>query len=198
MAHKKNHALSSNISAALATQGVNLLLRTALARAPLALAITHTHDDPTTGVETLTTRQTGFLGHSASTEDRRTLDGAEVATSHVVFGHVASRARFVPAAVAIKDDDENDDDATTTRCPPPLPLALRQGGPWEEDGTRELVELRSRGPGWTGWQAWGFEVIGGRRYHVRRAILQKGTQATEDQVAPDHVLVKMVYDWVGP
>lgn len=131
------------------------------------------------------------MGRSASTEDRRTLDGAEVATSHVVFGHVTSRARFVPAVTGEGDDD--------TTCCPPLPLPLRQGGPWEDDGTRELVELRSRGPGWTGWQAWGFEVIGGRRYHVRRAIVQKGTtRATEDEVAPDHVLVKMVYDWVGP
>lgn len=165
----QNHALSDDIGAAMAVQGVNLILRTALARAPISLTIAHTQD-AATGVETLSTRQS-TIGRTM--EDRRTLDGEEVATSHVIFGQVKSWACFVAV------------DKIATQL-------LREG--WEDD-TRELIEMRSQGLGWTSWQAWGFEVIDGQRYHVRRTILQKGIQVEE--VAPEHVLVRMVYDWVG-
>jgi hypothetical protein len=64
---------------------------------------------------------------------------------------------------------------------------------WEE-GTVELIEIQTQGSDWAGWQAWGFEVIDGKRRHVRRTLVQKGTGL--EVIAADAVLVRMVYDWV--
>lgn len=68
---------------------------------------------------------------------------------------------------------------------------LREG--WEES-TKELIEVQSRGSGWTSWQAWGFQVFEGKRRHVRHAVVQKGHQF--DEIASEYAEVRMVYDWV--
>lgn len=165
----QNHALSNDVSAAMAVQGVNFILRTALSRAPISLSIEQTRD-AATGEERLFTRQS-TIGRTV--EEERALNWEAVATPHVIFGDVKTKAR-ISAVHEITN------------------MLLRDG--WEEQ-TEELIEVQSQGSGWTSWQAWGFEVIDGKRHHVRRAVLQRGAEFQEEPQEP--VVVRMVYDWVG-
>ncbi|KAL6706948.1 hypothetical protein ACN47E_004898 [Coniothyrium glycines] len=166
---KLNHALSDDIGAAMAVQGVNFILRTALSRAPISLAIEHNKDDAT-GLETIVTRQS-TIGRTM--EDQRPLNGEEVVTNHIVFGEVKSSAEYIAVGEITAERLKSD---------------------WE-NGTQELIQQRSQGKTWFSWQTWGFEVINGDRYHVRRTIIRKGHD-TQDVSAQD-VFVRMVYDWIG-
>ncbi|KFZ07528.1 hypothetical protein V501_06367 [Pseudogymnoascus sp. VKM F-4519 (FW-2642)] len=152
----------------MAVQGVNILLRTALSRAPISLSLEQIRDSDT-GVEKIITKQS-TIGRIMTEE--RSLDWVEAAASHVVFGDVKTKNR-----ICAVHEIENE-------------LLIND---WE-DGTEELIEVQSLGAGWTSWQAWGFEVIDGKRYHVRRVVVQKGTEFGD--VAPEAVTIKMVYDWV--
>lgn len=152
----------------MAVQGVNILLRTALSRAPISLSLEQIRDADT-GVEKIITTQS-TIGRTMTEE--RALDWEEAATSHVVFGAVKTKNRIC-AVHEIENELLVDD--------------------WE-DGTEELIEVQSQGSSWTSWQAWGFEIIAGKRYHVRRVVVQTGTEFGD--VSPEAVKVKMVYDWV--
>ncbi|KAK0716108.1 hypothetical protein B0H67DRAFT_582411 [Lasiosphaeris hirsuta] len=164
-----NRGLSDDISPVLALQGVNWILRAALSRAPISLAISHVRDE-TSGVGTVTTTQR-TMGRVA--QEERALDWTDTTSSHPIFGQVVTKSRI--SAI----DDK-------------LKPFLRQD--WEEN-TSELIEAQSVGPGWTSWQTWGFQIIDGKRYHVRNAIVQKGEDFAE--TASEFVEFKMIYDWAG-
>ncbi|WEW56054.1 hypothetical protein PRK78_001489 [Emydomyces testavorans] len=57
-----------------------------------------------------------------------------------------------------------------------------------EEGKHVQVYVVSDKAGWRAEQIWGFAMIEGKRYHVRRFIVSKG-----DKV----VKVRMVYEWKG-
>ncbi|KAK0645435.1 hypothetical protein B0T16DRAFT_411167 [Cercophora newfieldiana] len=165
-----NRSLSDDISPVLALQGVNWIVRAALSRAPISLTISHVRNEAS-GVETVTTTQ-----HSMGrvTQEERALDWTETTSSHPIFGQIVTKSR-----ISALDDSK-------------LKPFLCQN--WE-DNTSEVIEAQSVGPGWTSWQIWGFQVIDGKRYHVRNAIVQKGKDFTE--AASEFVEFKMVYDRIG-
>lgn len=46
----------------------------------------------------------------------------------------------------------------------------------------------SNDKGWTADQIWGFAIVDGKRYHVRRVVVRKGNEVLK---------ARLVYDWQG-
>lgn len=61
-----------------------------------------------------------------------------------------------------------------------------EAGPAGESKIESFSE--SNGNGWTADQMWGFAVVDGKRYHVRRVVVKKGEEVLR---------VRLVYDWQG-
>lgn len=61
-------------------------------------------------------------------------------------------------------------------------------GGWLEDKTNKHLHTwtRSRDHGWEMEQTWGFELIGGQRFHTRRVVVQKGGQTERARVVYDY------------
>jgi hypothetical protein len=61
-----------------------------------------------------------------------------------------------------------------------------QGGPNGESHVQSWVVNEENG--WTAEQIWGFAVVDGKRYYVRRVVVTKGEEVLS---------VRLVYDWQG-
>lgn len=59
------------------------------------------------------------------------------------------------------------------------------------DCLHSYVKNIDKGYGWTAEQIWGFETIGGKRYHTRRVVI-KSADGKKSQIA------RLVYDYQGP
>jgi hypothetical protein len=60
-----------------------------------------------------------------------------------------------------------------------------------EDGGLEIIESQvlSTDAGWVSHQVWGFEIIDGKKEHVRKVVLWKGAQKTR---------AHLIYQYLGP
>ena len=58
----------------------------------------------------------------------------------------------------------------------------------EPEGEFVQSYVESVGGGWTADQVWGFEMVDGKRYHVRHVVVRKGEDWKE---------ARLVYDWQG-
>lgn len=61
-----------------------------------------------------------------------------------------------------------------------------KGGPAGELHVESYVENNEKG--WTGEQIWGFAIVDGKRYYVRRVVIKKGSEEMK---------VRLVYNWQG-
>jgi hypothetical protein len=158
-----NKKLSDDIEPTLILQGVGWFLRKAILLATITLTITEYVDDNSITHIDIDQVATGNI----RTKELRTLDW--VFRDHVdnVFGEVNARSRWV------KLDDVDDDDF------------LKTG--WDDmNGMHVQSWGESKTNGWTTNQVWGFEMLDGKRYHVRHIATRKGE---------DWKLARLVYDY---
>jgi len=104
-------------------------------------------------------------GQKGSSEYRR-LDGNESEVEDMFFGKVKGWTRWVQL-------DEVADDY------------LKVGFLPEDKYLEDYVE--SRDNGWIARQVWGFAEIGGKRYHVRRVVVTKGTKTIKAQLVYNYL-----------
>lgn len=124
-------------------------------------------DAGTTHIDIVQTLTGGYTG---STE-LRTLDWQERTHTDQTFGTVLGRSRWTNL-------DRSD-----------LDPYLKEG--WEDaDGDQFLDSLAiNEEKGWTAQQIWGFAIVDGNRYHVRKAVVTKGDEA---------VKCRFVYNYTPP
>lgn len=156
----------------LAMQGVSWLKRRAIAWATITLHVKEYADDAAvTHIDIAQTATGGVQG----TAEIRTLDWTEREHEDHVFGKLVGKSRWVDAT------PDNVADAF-----------LRDGwekaadGPGGEAHIESFVENKDKG--WTARQIWGFAVVDGKRYYVRRVVAEKGEEV---------IKVRLVYDWQG-
>ncbi|KAL4910012.1 hypothetical protein BDW74DRAFT_173482 [Aspergillus multicolor] len=181
-----NQTFSSSPSPALELQGVPWLIRSAIANAPVTIAINQTQRiDEKTGIETtIIASMQSTLGRSVDDVKylTRGLDGEgqwsdeEEIKDHPLFGSMTVRSRWARmdkgelAGKFFIEDADNEAEGE------------------DEGETEEVIEVLVQGTtgGWTSHQIWSFEEINGQRYHTRRARVSKDEKV---------VTVRMVYDW---
>ncbi|KAI9811380.1 MAG: hypothetical protein M1827_005540 [Pycnora praestabilis] len=160
-----NKTLSDDIDKILTMQGVGWFLRRAISLATITLTIKeYTDDDKFTHID-VDQVATGGVG---GTTEKRTLDWTFREKSDRIFGKVKGKSRW------IKLDDVDD-------------KFLKEG--WLDEiktggGIQAYVE--SIDSTWTADQIWGFEEIGGKRYHTRHLVCRKGK---------DWKQARLVYDY---
>ncbi|KAI4123000.1 MAG: hypothetical protein LQ338_005508 [Usnochroma carphineum] len=144
-------------------QGVSWFMRRAIALATITLTVSeYTDDDGHTHID-ISQVATGGI---TSTEDR-TLDWEFRDHTDRIFGDVKGKSRWVRLG------DVDDDDFLKT-------------GYDDMKGEHVQSYVESKGGGWTADQVWGFEMIDGKRYHVRHVVVRKGD---------DWKLARLVYDY---
>lgn len=124
--------------------------------------------------------QSATGGIKGETEIRQ-LNWSDVPHSSGVFGEMNNRSRWT----SVGDSAESGGGGS-------LDPWLTEG--WlEENTTKEGQEhiqnwVVNEKHGWTAEQIWGFAMVNGKRYHVRKFLVKK-----KDQEAK----ARMVYDWKG-
>jgi hypothetical protein len=167
----------------LALQGIGWLTRRAIAWATITL---HTKQyvssggDEDDGVTHIDIEQTATGGIQGTTE-QRTLDWRERAHEDHLFGALKARSRWTDVA----------DDGVWGALDPFLVDGWlegegERGGPAGERHVQSWAVNEERG--WTAEQIWGFAVVEGERYYVRRVVV------TKDETV---LKVRTVYDWQG-
>ena len=132
------------------------------------------------GIVHIRIEQTATGGIKGETEIRK-LDWSEVPHSSGVFGDMNNRSRWVDLSGSAESGAGGS-----------LSPWLTEG--WLEestgsDGQDHIQNWVVNGKnGWTAEQIWGFAIVDGKRYHVRKFLVKK-----EDQEAR----ARMVYDWRG-
>lgn len=166
-----NKTLSDDTDAVLALQGIGWLTRRAISWATITLHVKQYFDDK--GITHIDIDQTVSGGINGTTELRE-LDWMEREHSDHLFGKLKGKSRWVEL-----------DNAEITD--PFLKDGWEDGTPAGPNGEKFIQAwVVSEEKGWTADQIWGFAVVDGARYYVRRVVVQKG----------DTVLkVRLVYDW---
>ncbi|RAK96880.1 uncharacterized protein BO80DRAFT_365362 [Aspergillus ibericus CBS 121593] len=193
-------SLSTDLDPLMKLQRINWLLRQAVRHVSITFTFTEYASIAADGsllalhLDVVHTATGGFKG----TTEKRTLDWNPHVHRDYVFGTLSVRSRLVGG---VKDEDGH--------VRPALELDTRDlvdrvydflrgrvsvtGEPEEgflvEETLREYAWLhtvsRSEEVGWTMEQVWGFEMIGGERYHTRRVVVLGK--------AGDYALARLVY-----
>lgn len=181
-----NKELSSDTNPGLALQGIGWLTRKAVGLATVTLNIKQYNapaSEPSTASDDfvhIDVEQTATGGLKGTTE-HRTLDFEFRPHSDWMFGSNKGRSKWAtPADIEdpflkkgevewIEDDSE------------------KSGPNGETHVYNEVVNLDASG-GWTAKQAWGFQIIGGKRHYVRNIVIAKGSERVE---------LRLVYDYLG-
>lgn len=160
----------------LALQGVGWMMRKAIAWATVTLAIKQYVDDA--GLTHIDTDQTA-TGGIKGTQELRRLDWVERSHDDHIFGQLKGKSRW--AATGSPEFDALDAFLTDGWLEDG-----EQAGPGGESHVHSRVVNEEKG--WTAEQIWGFAVVEGARYYVRRVIVSKGKEV---------LTVRLVYDWQG-
>ncbi|KAK3305954.1 uncharacterized protein B0T15DRAFT_533915 [Chaetomium strumarium] len=175
-----NKKLSDDMDPLLEIQGIPWILRKAISWATITGTVTQTKE--ANGCTLITVAQTATGGIKGETEYVR-VDGAEHRHNSQVFGTQLVRTRWLD----LRSKRPAPDVATGEQLDP----YLRQGWLEEEtEGSPGHVWITSscEKAGWRVEQVWGFALVDGQRYHVKRFVITKGEQRAE---------CRMVYDWVS-
>jgi len=172
-----NKTLSDDTDAVLALQGVGWWTRKAISLATITLhAKQYTDDQSTTHIDISQTATGGMKG----TTEIRLLDWQEREHEDHIFGHLKGRSRWLSPS---NYDNDISDPFLKAEW---LDADSEKGGPNGEVHIESLVVNDEKG--WTAQQVWGFAVVDGQRYHVRRVLVTKGK---------DVLRVRLVYNWQG-
>jgi hypothetical protein len=95
-----------------------------------------------------------------------------------LFGNLSGKSRWISI-----DNPEIPDEFLKEEW---LEGEEENSGPAGERHVESFVDNEEKG--WTGEQIWGFAILDGERYHVRRVIIRKGEEALK---------VRLVYNWQG-
>jgi len=168
-----NKTLSDDTDAILALQGVGWWTRKAISYATITLhAKQYVTDDGHTHIDIEQTATGGIKG----TTENRELDWKEREHTDHLFGNLKGKSRWLNLD-GVEDEFlkdgwlENDEESA---------------GPAGEKHIESFVLNAEKE--WTADQIWGFAVLEGQRYYVRRVVVTKG----------DTVLkARLVYNWQG-
>jgi len=171
-----NKTLSDDPDPVLALQGIGWMTRKAISWATVTLHVTQTTDP--SGLTHITIANTATGGIKGTTEERQ-LDWTFREHDDHMFGSLRGRSRWLTPSTGREEN---------------LDPYLFEG--WEENGeeagpggeTKIESLSESNGKGWVADQIWGFAVVDGKRYHVRRVVVSKGGEV---------IRVRFVYDWQG-
>ncbi|KAL8908392.1 MAG: hypothetical protein Q9207_000811 [Kuettlingeria erythrocarpa] len=173
-----NKSLSDPLDSVLALQGINWLIRKVVSLATITMRVIETKD--TTGTTHIRVEQTATGGIKGETEERK-LDWSPVPHSSGVFGEMNNGTRWT----SIGSEAESGGGG-------PLHPWLTEGWldekPVEDRRTHVQNWVVNEKSGWTAEPIWGFAMVNGKRYHVRRFLVKKGDE---------EATACMVYDWKG-
>lgn len=168
---QQNKILSDDTDAVLALQGVSWWTRKAIAYSTITLTVKQYTDD--NAITHIDISQVGTGGLKGTTELRE-LDGVQREHDDYLFGKLKGSSRWL--GLDAVDDQflkdgwlEGDEEA---------------GGPAGERHVESSVINEEKG--WTALQIWGFAILEGKRYYVRRVVVSKGETVYK---------VRLVYDW---
>jgi len=173
-----NKTLSDDPDPVLALQGVGWLTRKAISWATVTLHITQWTEDNLVRIKISNTATGGIKG---TTEDR-TLDWEWHDHEDDMFGKLQGRSRLISRS-NLSAGNGPDGGLGQEEV---VDAFLLEG--WLEEGDSLQSVSVNDGKGWMAVQIWGFAVVDGKRFHVRRVVVRKG-----DEV----VKVRLVYDWQG-
>ncbi|TVY14540.1 hypothetical protein LARI1_G006890 [Lachnellula arida] len=172
-----NKTLSDDTDPVLALQGVGWWTRKAIGLATVTLHTKqYTGDDSTTHIDISQTVTGGIQG----TTENRVLNWQEREHEDHIFGHLKGRSRWLSSS---DYDSEITDPFLKAEW---LDVDSEKGGPSGEIHIESSVVNEEKG--WTAQQVWGFAVVDGQRYYVRRVLVTKGK---------DVLRVRLVYNWQG-
>lgn len=132
------------------------------------------------GITHIRIEQTATGGIKGETEIRK-LDWSAVPHISGIFGETSNRSRWTGVGSNVESGGGGS-----------LHPWLTEG--WLKDDTsgdcNEHIQdwVVNQKNGWTAEQIWGFAILNGKRYHVRKFIVQKKEQ---------EVKARIVYDWKG-
>ena len=150
------------------------LTRSAISLATVTQHIKHfPAPDSSPGVYKIDIEQTVTGGFKASPE-YRTTDWTERTHNDRIFGELVGRSRYV------KPEDIEDAMVGGDKD------WFAEG--WDEEGEKVQSWVENREAGWTACQVWGFAVVEGTRYYVRRVVVKKGEE---------RIRARLVYNYVG-
>ena len=162
----------------LALQGINWLIRKVVSLATITMRVIETED--ATGTIHIRVEQTATGGIKGETEERK-LDWSPVPHVSGVFGEMNNRTRWT----SIEKEAESGGGG-------PLHPWLTEGWldekPLEDQRSHVQNWVVNEKSGWTAEQIWGFAMVDGKRYHVRKFLVKKGDEEAK---------ARMVYDWKG-
>ncbi|KFY81291.1 hypothetical protein V500_11552 [Pseudogymnoascus sp. VKM F-4518 (FW-2643)] len=202
-------SMSSDTNPVLALQGVNWVIRKAVAIATVTLDITE-YQEPNPGtlkpvvrIEIVQSNSSGLPG----TTEKRVLDWSENLQEDHLFGKCIAQTRLIRG---IKQEDGNivpnidiqtqiedeaiakflrgeilDQDRTSEGF---LVEAPREDDAGEGEGLWVQLFVRNQVNGWTAEQVWGFETIENERRFVRRLVVAKEGK---------YQVARIVYKFVG-
>lgn len=168
----QNKTLSDDTDAVLALQGIGWWTRKAISLATVSLACKQYKDEQS--VTHIDIEQTATGGLKGTTE-LRVLDWSLREHDDQIFGKLKGQTRWS----TFQDITEN---------------FLKEGwldgdeekaGPEGEKHVESSVVNEEKG--WKAQQIWGFAIVDGQRYHVRRVVVTKGKEA---------LMVRLVYNFV--
>ena len=146
-------------------------MRTAIGMATVTQHIMHYTDD--TGKTRIDIEQTVLGGIQASPE-KRTLDWTERSHSDRIFGELLGKSRYIAPAELPEAEVGGDKDW------------LCEG--WDEEGVKVESWVENKNAEWTAIQIWGFGLVDGARYWIRRVVVQKGAEK---------IRARLVYNYAG-
>ncbi|KAL2167382.1 hypothetical protein VTG60DRAFT_1371 [Thermothelomyces hinnuleus] len=171
--------LSDSMDPILELQGIPWIVRKAVSWATISGTITQTKDEK--GRTIIRVEQTATGGLKAETETVQ-LDGSEQVHESAVFGSQRVRSRWLDL---------------TSEHPAPGVSSKEEIDPYLGEDWLEEEPEGSPGHVWVtatndraGWrvdQVWGFALVDGQRYHVKKFVATKGE---------GRVSARMVYAWV--
>lgn len=169
----QNKSLSDDTDAVLTLQGVGWWQRKAIGLATVYLSVKQYTDD--NSISHIDIDQTATGGIKGTTENR-TLDWEVRNHEDHIFGNIAGRSRW---STFQGIDDEFMKEGW-------LEFEEEKGGPNGEFHVENYALNEERG--WDTRQIWGFAIVDGARYYVRRIVVTKGDQVLK---------VRLVYNFTG-
>lgn len=174
----QNKALSDPIDPVLALQGINWLVRKVVSMATVTMHVVESSDDD--GITHIHTEQTATGGIKGETEVGK-LDWSAVPNISGIFGETSNRSRWTGVGSSAESGGGGS-----------LHPWLTEGWLKEDtsgDGNEHIQNWAvSEKKGWTAEEIWGFAMLDGKRYQVRKFLVKKGEQEAR---------ARMVYDWKG-
>lgn len=168
---RQSKTLSDDMGPSLELQGMPWIIRKAVSFATITGKLSQTKDaDDVTCIQIAQTATGGIKGET----EIHKLDGKDYPHSSGVFGTQVVKTGWVN----LKSEDSKD-----------LEGWLREG--WFEGDDNASpgnihVSVKHEKAGWTAQQVWGFAMIEGKRYFVKRFLVQKEAKDAK---------VRMVYEW---